>query len=203
LSVSEPTLCMLIAEITFCWWGMHICRHVNVVYVLLSHTHKSNDPHIYKIKSELSYCNVPGVLFTMEVYFCFKILHTTVKYSQQLSRYVRTIHHWAVSPLAHQNSTSAYSPSLTCHLLALTINCLYNSRDPQETPSTGPFSCCLSPNTSSLHELRRSNDFTVGCLLSTVHCRLTHWLMSAVLTGLIYVGSMVDYVTVLYCCIVM
>jgi hypothetical protein len=65
-----------------------------------------------------SYCNVLGVLFTMDVYFHSKTQHTTVKYNQQLSKHVKTIHCQAISALACENSTSAYSPSLNCHLLA-------------------------------------------------------------------------------------
>jgi hypothetical protein len=72
-----------------------------------------------------------------------KIQHTTVQYNQQLYKHIRTIHRRAIGPLARQNSTSVYSPSLTCHSLAPTIDYLYNSRDPQETPSTGPsFAIC-------------------------------------------------------------
>jgi len=61
----------------------------------------------------------------MDVYFRSKTQHTTVKYNQQLSKHVRTIHRRAIGPLARQNSTSAYSPSLNCHLLAPTIDCLH------------------------------------------------------------------------------
>jgi hypothetical protein len=39
-----------------------------------------------------------------------------------------TIHRRAIGPLAHHNSTSAYSPSLTCHLPAPTIECLRRPR---------------------------------------------------------------------------
>jgi hypothetical protein len=90
--------------------------------------------------------------------------------SESLQTHVTTIHRRVSRPLGHQNSTSAYSPSLTCHLLA-TIDCLHNSRDPQET-RTGR-SLLLSPNTSSLHELRRSTDLTVRCPRSTVRCQLS------------------------------
>jgi hypothetical protein len=76
-----------------------------------------------------------------------KYLTTTDKYDQQLSEHVRTIHSRAISPLVRQNRTSAYSPSLNCYSLAPMIDCLHNSRDPQETPSTGP------PLAISQHEL--------------------------------------------------
>jgi hypothetical protein len=91
--------------------------------------------------------------------------------SERLQTHVGKIHRRVSSPLVHQNSTSAYSPSLNCHLLAPTIDCLYNSRDPQDNP-TGP-SLLLSPNLRSLHELRRSTDFTVHCPLSAVCCSLS------------------------------
>jgi hypothetical protein len=119
------------------------------------------------------YRNVLGVLFTVEVYFRSKTQHTTARYSRQISKLVRTIHRRAIGPLARQNSTSAYSPSLTCHILAPTIDCLHNSRDPQETPSTGP-PLLLSPNTS--------------------------WLLTIPDTGLKWVGYTVEYVTMLYRC---
>jgi hypothetical protein len=96
-----------------------------------------------------SYCNLPGVLFMMEVYFCSKnsthyseiqsaILQTHVSHlhsamshtnshscSQKLSKHTREIHRWAIGPLAWQSSTSAYSPSLNCHLLAPMMDCLH------------------------------------------------------------------------------
>jgi hypothetical protein len=84
------------------------------------------------------YCNVLGVLFTMDVYLRSKTQHTTVQYNQQLSKHARIIHRRAIGLLAHQNSTSAFSPSLNCHLLSPTIDRLHDSRDSQETPSTGP-----------------------------------------------------------------
>jgi hypothetical protein len=40
---------------------------------------------------------------------------------------VGTIHRRAIGPFAHQNTTSAYSPSLTCHLPAPTIECLHSN----------------------------------------------------------------------------
>jgi hypothetical protein len=55
-----------------------------------------------------------------------KSQYTTVKYSQQLFQtHVGTIHQRAIGPLAHHNSTLSYSPSLTCHLPAPTIECLH------------------------------------------------------------------------------
>jgi hypothetical protein len=43
--------------------------------------------------------------------------------SQKASKHTRSIRRRAIGPLAH-NGTSAYSPSLTCHLPAPTIECL-------------------------------------------------------------------------------
>jgi hypothetical protein len=62
--------------------------------------------------------------------------------SGTLQTHVRTIHRRVMGPLAHQNSTPAYSPSLNCRLLALTIDCLHNSRDPQAVASLSH--CSLS-----------------------------------------------------------
>jgi hypothetical protein len=45
--------------------------------------------------------------------------------SESFQTHVETIHRLAISPLAHHNGTSAYSPSLTCHLPAPTIECLH------------------------------------------------------------------------------
>jgi hypothetical protein len=38
-----------------------------------------------------------------------------------------TIHRRAIGPPSHHNGTSAYSPSLTCHLPAPTIGCLHSN----------------------------------------------------------------------------
>jgi hypothetical protein len=45
--------------------------------------------------------------------------------SESFQTHVGTIHRRAIGALAHQNGTSAYSPSLTCHLPAPTIECLH------------------------------------------------------------------------------
>jgi hypothetical protein len=45
--------------------------------------------------------------------------------SESFQTHVGTIHRLAIGLLAHHNSTSAYSPSLTCHLPAPTIECLH------------------------------------------------------------------------------
>jgi hypothetical protein len=45
--------------------------------------------------------------------------------SESFQTHAGTIHHRAIGPLAHHNGTSAYSPSLTCHLPAPTIGCLH------------------------------------------------------------------------------
>jgi hypothetical protein len=71
------------------------------------------------------HCKVLGVIFRMDVYFHSKTQHTTVKYSQQLSIHVRTIHRRVIGLLAPHNSTSVYSPSLNCYLIAPTIECLH------------------------------------------------------------------------------
>jgi hypothetical protein len=48
--------------------------------------------------------------------------------SESFQTHVGTIHRRAIGPLAHHNGTSAYSPSLTCHLPAPTIECLHRPR---------------------------------------------------------------------------
>jgi hypothetical protein len=48
----------------------------------------------------LSYCNVLGVLFKVDVYFHSKTQQTAVKCDQRLSKHSRTIHRRAVGPLA-------------------------------------------------------------------------------------------------------
>jgi hypothetical protein len=45
--------------------------------------------------------------------------------NQELTKHTRTIHYRAIGPLAWQNSISACSLSLNCHLLAPTIDCLH------------------------------------------------------------------------------
>jgi hypothetical protein len=45
--------------------------------------------------------------------------------SQKASKHTRSIRCWAIGPPAHLNGTSAHSLSLTCHLPALTIECLH------------------------------------------------------------------------------
>jgi hypothetical protein len=83
--------------------------------------------------------------------------------SESFQTHVGTIHHRAIGPLAHHNSTSAYSPSLTCHLPAPTIGCLH-SNDSQTTAisvevpnTTNPLSmemsvhCCQRKNAACLH----------------------------------------------------
>jgi hypothetical protein len=45
--------------------------------------------------------------------------------SESFQTHVGTIHRRAIGPLAHHNGTSAYSPSLICHLPAPTIECLH------------------------------------------------------------------------------
>jgi hypothetical protein len=52
--------------------------------------------------------------------------------SESFQTHVGTIHRRAIGPLAPHNSTSAYSPSLICHLPAPTIGCLH-SNDSQTT----------------------------------------------------------------------
>jgi hypothetical protein len=44
---------------------------------------------------------------------------------QKASKHTRSIRHRAIGSLAHRNGTSAYSPSLACHLPAPTIECLH------------------------------------------------------------------------------
>jgi hypothetical protein len=45
--------------------------------------------------------------------------------SESFQTQVGTIHRRAIGPLAHHNGTSAYSPSLTCHLPVPTIESLH------------------------------------------------------------------------------
>jgi hypothetical protein len=45
--------------------------------------------------------------------------------SESFQTHVGSIHRRAIGPLAHHNGTSAYSPSLICHLPAPTIECLH------------------------------------------------------------------------------
>jgi hypothetical protein len=52
--------------------------------------------------------------------------------SESFQTHVGSIHRRAIGSLAHHNGTSAYSPSLTCHLPAPTIGCLH-SNDSQTT----------------------------------------------------------------------
>jgi hypothetical protein len=47
--------------------------------------------------------------------------------SESFQTHVGTIHRRAIVSLAHHNCTSAYSPSLTCHLPAPTIGCLHSN----------------------------------------------------------------------------
>jgi hypothetical protein len=47
--------------------------------------------------------------------------------SESFQTHVGTINRRAIGQLAHQNGTSAYSPSLTCHLPAPTIGCLHSN----------------------------------------------------------------------------
>jgi hypothetical protein len=48
--------------------------------------------------------------------------------SESFQTHVGTIHRRAISPLAHHNGTSVYSPSLTRHLPAPMIECLHRPR---------------------------------------------------------------------------
>jgi hypothetical protein len=48
--------------------------------------------------------------------------------SESFQTYVGTIHRRAIGPLAHHNGTSAYGPSVTCHLPAPTNECLHCPR---------------------------------------------------------------------------
>jgi hypothetical protein len=45
--------------------------------------------------------------------------------SQKASKHTRSIRRRAIGPLAHHNGTSAYSPSLACHLPTPMIECLH------------------------------------------------------------------------------
>jgi hypothetical protein len=63
--------------------------------------------------------------------------------SESFQTHVGTIHRRAIGPFAHHNGTSAYSPSLTCHLPAPTIGCLHSNDSLTTLTSTSilePFS---------------------------------------------------------------
>jgi hypothetical protein len=121
----------------------------------------------------------------MDAYFHSKTQHTTAKYSQQLSEHSRAVTRLAIGPLARQNSASAYSPSLNCHLLAPTIDSLHNSRDPQEISSTGPSSGNL-PTRTNYTTQSKSEDYnlvTIEILSHRVHCRVRNNILHCCVTG--------------------
>jgi hypothetical protein len=68
--------------------------------------------------------------------------------SESFQTHVGTIHRRAIGPIAHHNSTSVYSPSLTCHSPAPTIECLH--RPPYKLTC---FSHCF-PDTTSPTDLQ-------------------------------------------------
>jgi hypothetical protein len=79
--------------------------------------------------------------------------------SESFQTHVGTIHRRAIGSLAHHNDTSAYNPSLTCHLPAPTIGCLH-SNDSLTTlfyVSRSPVSieisvyCCVRNYSACLH----------------------------------------------------
>jgi hypothetical protein len=86
---------------------------------LLEHTYTS-DPH--GLGNTNSYRILPtGPLVA--------IFHHSLPFfqSESFQTHVGKIHRRAIGPLAHHNGTSAYSPSLTCHLPAPTIGCLHSN----------------------------------------------------------------------------
>jgi hypothetical protein len=108
-------------------------------------------------ESIYQYCNVLGFYIHDGTSLHSKSQYTTVKHSRQLlehtythglgtptpieffqhslpflqsesfQTHVGTIHRRAIGSLAHQNGTSAYSTTLTCHLPAPTIGCLHSN----------------------------------------------------------------------------
>jgi hypothetical protein len=98
----------------------------------------------------IRYCNVLGVLYSRWNFIALQKVNTlqlntarnssntrtrptctvsehwlTFLQSESLQTHVGTIHRRAIGPLAHHNGTSAYSPSLTCHLPAPTHKHVY------------------------------------------------------------------------------
>jgi hypothetical protein len=73
--------------------------------------------------------------------------------SEIFQTHVGAIHRRAIGPLAHHNGTSAYSPSLTCHLPAPTIECLH--RPPYKLTSSSRQSVALRIKTK-LFKLSRT-----------------------------------------------
>jgi hypothetical protein len=85
---------------------------VTYSWVLFSRWKRSRNTHSYRIPPT-------GPLVAIFQH-SFQFLQ-----SENFQTHVGTIHHRAIGSLAHHNSISAYSPSLTCHLPAPTIECLH------------------------------------------------------------------------------
>jgi hypothetical protein len=86
--------------------------------------------------------------------------------SESFQTHAGTIHRRAIGPLAHHNGTSAYSPSLTCHLPAPTIECLH--RPPYKlTCSSHPTykHVCVRPISRPDCSIRISSKIIVTCVL--------------------------------------
>jgi hypothetical protein len=89
--------------------------------------------------------------------------------SQKASKHTSgqsTIHRRAIGPLSHHNGTSAYSPSLTCHLPAPTNECLH--RPPYKlTCSSRPTykHGCVRPISRPDCSIRISSKTIVTCVL--------------------------------------
>jgi hypothetical protein len=65
------------------------------------------------------YCNVPGVLFTMEVYFRSKTHHTTVKYTQPFSKHTSGVYTQRCPTQYSFYMTSSGSLPTRTHILAV------------------------------------------------------------------------------------
>jgi hypothetical protein len=89
--------------------------------------------------------------------------------SESFQTQIGTIHCRAIGPLAHHNGTSAHSPSLTCHLPAPTIECLYRPRYkltcsshnfPIRTQSSNQKESIARHTSTSVHERLLNHVFT-------------------------------------------
>jgi hypothetical protein len=137
------------------WWVTHIYNfrgwHNELLTVHIQYRYWAVSKIIQpsKVPTKIYIVTYSGFLFTMELYCTPKVnilqLHTasnswntrtrptcTVSehslqflQSESFQTQVGTIHRRAIGTLAHHNGTSAYSPSLTCHLPAPTIECLH------------------------------------------------------------------------------
>jgi hypothetical protein len=83
---------------------------------LLEHTYAS-DPHGLGTLTPIEF-------FQQDLLWQSSNTHSN-SCSQKASKHTSSIRRRAIGSLAHHNGTSAHSPSLACHLPALTIECLH------------------------------------------------------------------------------